>query len=519
MTLACDLYCSDVNSTAEIWLWEDTKSRARMENLYRIARVLGLVALLWTVVAGVGCGGAISGSNSQTNGDPLHLGVNPGPMGSTTPQTIQVRLGSEPNDRIVSLLLTINSLQATNSGSANLDLLIDPIMVEFTRSAISTDPVVVLDIYQDTYSALVFPAMTGSVTFYDSAGQLVVQSLSIPAQTIPYNFVLGADPLVLSVSLDLAQSFTVGTSSVTVNSLAVTAQNAQPDPAVGQPEAGSITFLVGTVTNVNQVDKVISIQPASGNPMDISYDDTGGTQFVNCNPSMLADMMIETEGTTQSNGIVMATRVALIDDSLTGSELYGLLSGYAPDGMNYNLIAEGGVGVNVTTDLIGKNITVDWLAADYSVNATGLDLSTSDDLVFDETRAFPGQLVAIEWDTLVVPDPDSSNAGLMQPRMFELEQQTLSGQVAGYTYNSGSNIWTFSLNVASNASIKTMNPGLTSITVRQTPETYLRNSPTFNDGDTVKVRGLLFADPNSNSTNYQPGSPVAFIMVADRISK
>lgn len=187
--------------------------------------------------------------------------------------------------------------------------------------------------------------------------------------------------------------------------------------------------------------------------------------------------------------------------------------------MNYNLIAEGGVGVNVTTDLIGKNVPVDWLAAGYSVDAAGLDLSTSDDLVFDETRAFPGQLVEIEWDTLVVPDPDSANAGLMQPRMFKLEQQTVSGQVAGYTYNPVSNIWTFSLNVASNASIKTMNPGLTSITVRQTPETYLRNSPSFNDGDTVKVRGLLFADPNSNNANYQPSNPVAFIMVADRISK
>jgi hypothetical protein len=34
----------------------------------------------------------------------------------------------------------------------------------------------------------------------------------------------------------------------------------------------------------------------------------------------------------------------------------------------------------------------------------------------------------------------------------------------------------------------------------------------------VKVRGLLFVDPNYSNANYHPPDPVAFIMVADRIS-
>ena len=59
----------------------------------RIAKTLGLGALVIAVVIAVGCGGALrSGSGYQASGDPLLIGVDPGPLGSTTPQTLQVRL-------------------------------------------------------------------------------------------------------------------------------------------------------------------------------------------------------------------------------------------------------------------------------------------------------------------------------------------------------------------------------------------------------------------------------------------
>jgi hypothetical protein len=230
-------------------------------------------------------------------------------------------------------------------------------------------------------------------------------------------------------------------------------------------------------------------------------------------------MMIETEDQTQSSGAVLATKVTLIENSGSSSELYGLLAGRAPDGQSYNLIVEGGAGLNVSTGLIGKKITLDWIAAGYSVNTSRIDLSGSQDLVFDEARAFPGQFVASQWDSLIVPDPDSSNAGYLQPRMIELQEQTISGQVLDYAFDVGTQTGTFTLTVASSAPIKTLNSGLISITVRQISQTYLRNTPTFVNGDAVKVRGLLFVDPLYNNGNYQPPNPVKFIMVADRISK
>ena len=499
-------------------------THAKVDLLDRMARPLVLVVLVCSLAAAIGCGGALTGSNHNRNGDPLHLGVHPGPLGSTEPQTLEVRIGSEPSERIVSLSLTINSLQAVNSGSENLELLHAPITVEFTRSSIITEPVLIRsDIYQDTYSTLILPDMAGQLVFYDSNGVLSSQSLNLPGRTIVIdsNLVLGATPEVLSASLDLAETFNLDINPVTVNPIVITTSSIAPVPSVapeiGQPETGSISFLVGTVTAVDTTQKVISMQPSSGDAMQLSYDNA--TQFINCDPTILTGMMIETEDATLSDGSVLASRIALIEHSASSSELYGLLAGHAPDGASYNLVLEGGAGLNVSPALIGKNITVDWIAASYSVNTARIDMNWSDDLVFDEARTFPGQFVAVQWDSLIVPDPDSDNSGYIQPRMIELQEQTICGQVSNYVFDPGTQTGTFTLMVADTAPIKRLNSGLLSITVRQTAQTYLRNSPRFNNGDSVKVRGLVFADPNFNNGNYQPPDPIAFIIVADRISK
>jgi hypothetical protein len=529
-------------------------SQVVMQRFRQFVHIVGLAILVATVISGAGCGFVNNQSARQNDGDPLHLGGRPGPQGTPTPQIIQVRMGSIPNDRIVSLSLTIPSLKATNSLPADIELLTPdptptPVTVEFTRSAMVTEPVSIANIYQDTYSALVFPAMTGQVVFFDNTGQLVSQPLNIDAQTVATSFVLGAtNPLVLDLTLDLNQSFTIndpganrrrsrtarpdsGGGSVTPNALVITTQAVAPDPAVGQPESGSIVFMAGSVTSVDTIGNTLTVQPTSGELFVLSYD--GGTQFGNCTPAILAGMMVEIKAATQTNGTVLASEVDLIDNATSSSEFYGTLTGYAPEGIFYNLVVAGGEGVNASDALIGKSVTIDWNGASYSVNSNGLDLSGSPELVFDEVHVFPGQFVGVQGDSLVIPDPNCVpvnpldpldpcviQAGAMQPGMFELNQQTLTGTVSGYSYNSGTQTGSFTLTVANNAAIVSLNPGLVSITVRQVPQTNLMNSPTFNDGDPVKIRGLVFVDPTYMNVNYQPSptSPVAFIVVAGRIS-
>ena len=121
-------------------------SQYGMPRVYQMIRIVGLAVLLSAVVFGAGCGFVNTRSASQNQSDPLNLGGSPGPLGSPTPQRVEVRLGSEPSDRIVSLSLTLTSLQATNSGSANIELLTPnpspaPVTVEWTRNAVVTAPI------------------------------------------------------------------------------------------------------------------------------------------------------------------------------------------------------------------------------------------------------------------------------------------------------------------------------------------------------------------------------------------
>jgi len=507
----------------------------RIDYLHQLRRHFGFAVLLFSIVAGTGCG-------KSGNQDPLQLGGNPGPLGSPTPSTIQLRMGSEPSDRVISLSLTLNSLQARNSGSTNnlIDLLTDPVTVEFAHSAIITEPVSIRDIYQDTYSALVFPEMTGSITFYDDSGQKVVQAITVPAQTVPYQFVLGKDPMVLNVWVDIQKSFTIGATAnrrrkasryqssagmVGVNPLIVSAQSQTPNPSVGQPESGSITFLVGTVSSVDLVNQKIALQPASGDAITVSYSSSGlnATDFEECTPATVTGMLVEMAGVTQSDGSVLATEVEAAGLP-TDSQLYGVFSGYNPSGL-FAMVVEGGNGVNVNSALVGKSISVDWINDDYGVNDGGLIDMTNTDLHFDESYVYPGQFVEVEWDTLVVPDTDvcsldgtPCNAGYIQPSMIELQQQTITGTVSGLNYNPLTQTGSFTLTPSSNAAIRIQNPGLT-ITVNQIPQTYLRGlSSGFNNGSTVNVRGLLFATTPNGGYIPSVSSPVDFVLVAGRIS-
>jgi hypothetical protein len=434
-------------------------------------------------------------------------------------------MASEPSDRVVSLSLTLNSLDAINSGSADMPLVTTPVTVELTHSAISTDPISILDIYQDTYSALVFPDMTGSITFYDDNGQLVVQAISIPAQTVPYDFVLGSSPIVLNVWVDIDKSFTITNNVVTPNLMVVTAQSATPNPVPGQPESGSIAFLVGAVTSVDLVNKKITIQPPSSAAIQVFYSDTG-TDFESCTPTTLTGMLVEMVGDTQADGSLLATKVEWAGNS-TDSQLYGVFSGYNQYSGSFAMVVEGGDGVNVDSSLVGKRITVDWLNDSYAVNTGGLiDLSNTD-LSFDSSYVYPGQFVEVRGDTLIVPDTDlcglnadvPCNAGISQSATLELQQQTITGMVSGLNYDPLTQTGSFTLTPAGNAALRIQNPGLT-VTVRQVPQTYLRNlSPGFKNGDTVKVRGLLFATTPNGAYVPSVSNPVNFVLVAGRISQ
>jgi hypothetical protein len=72
----------------------------------------------------------------------------------------------------------------------------------------------------------------------------------------------------------------------------------------------------------------------------------------------------------------------------------------------------------------------------------------------------------------------------------KLQQQSLSGIVSGYTVNNNGQ-GSFTLTLASDSMFAKLT-GLTTITVYQQSTTKLKNISSINNGDTLRVRGLLF---------------------------
>src|SRR5262249_52877226 len=120
--------------------------------------------------------------------------------------------------------------------------------------------------------------------------QLQTQALSVTGKTVSLApMVLDAgSPQVLSVSLDLPASFSVSNSVTVTNPVTIIAPNAAANPpvapAVGQPETGSVNFLVGTVSSVDTTSHLIALQPPAGEAMTVAYD-VNNTSFVNCDPT------------------------------------------------------------------------------------------------------------------------------------------------------------------------------------------------------------------------------------------
>ena len=140
--------------------------------------------------------------------------------------------------------------------------------------------------------------------------------------------------------------------------------------------------------------------------------------------------------------------------------------------------------------------------------------------VFDISDSTPGQSVEVQSSNVMAPDPDG-NVGLITPQTVVLEQQTVSGTISNYVAGSSTGTAQFDLNLPADGSsyVSAANPGTTTVHVYQQAGTDVHNLPNgVQNGQAVRVRGLLFYNPlvGSEFGNSQSSNP--FNLVAGRIS-
>ena len=163
-------------------------------------------------------------------------------------------------------------------------------------------------------------------------------------------------------------------------------------------------------------------------------------------------------------------------------------SQFPPSPLARVLVADDGSGSGMDDSKTGSSLTADVSGAGYKVSTSNIDTSgigglpSPPNFPFDAFTVHAGQRVEIESHSSV------SGSSLVAEKV-KLQQQALSGTVSGL---SGTAPTTFMLTVASDSAFAMLS-GSTSVTVYWQPGTDLHDlQHALANGDSVRVRGLLF---------------------------
>jgi hypothetical protein len=139
---------------------------------------------------------------------------------------------------------------------------------------------------------------------------------------------------------------------------------------------------------------------------------------------------------------------------------------------------------------VGNVMAIDVTGAQYSVDQGDVDTSgigglpASPNFPFDSATVHAGQRVEVESSSTM------SGTSLIADKV-KLRQQGLTGTVSALSAPTSAGPVQFTLTVASDSAFAMLS-GQTTVTVFWQPGTELHNVASVKNGDTVRVRGLVF---------------------------
>jgi hypothetical protein len=455
------------------------------QSLYPVIRLFFACMVIAALALATGCGGGGSALN------------NPGPTPTPPPGTTstQVRFGDAPADSVIAFEVSVSALSLTPAGGGSPITVSIPAnnRIELTHASGKFEPFVAGNLPQGTFSAANLTLVNSELTFLSSTGTPVhingpaSASISVPLSP---NVTIGASPLVLSIDVNVGNSFTTTAGGV-VNGISfgptsfnITAK-APGAQANQQDDDGEIEDVQGTVAAVNSPNFTLKLQ--NGSSLSFSTDST--TEFKDglTGVAGLLNQVVTVEGFTKADGSLFAKEVEGLENQ-NGAEVEGLIT--AISGSTLTVTAQDGIGNGMDDSKVG---------ATFTVNIAGLNASRfrvkggngfggglpSVTFPFDATTIHQGQRIEVDTDAVVPP----AN-GAITPDKINLQQQGVSGTVANASAS------TFDLNLAADSALRVIS-GQTVVHVTKSSATDSRVS--VSNGATVQVRGLLFW----NGTSWQ----------------
>lgn len=385
-------------------------------------------------------------------------------------------------------------ISLTPSSGAAVTVLSTTRRLELAHMSGTNEPLALLTIPQGTYTGGSLTVSNPEVVFINNLGQTVKLEPAFN-QAVTVNFspalTVGAAASVVNIDLNVANSLTfdaqgnvtgvnISGSSFASSLSTVAAENEQ------EPEDGELEDTTGTVSSVSGTSFTLLVGMA-GTPLTFTTD--ANTEFNDgASLATMANTVVTVEGVTRADGTLYAKEVEGVEN-MGGAELEGLISQVTGNpATQLAFVADDGSGNGMDDTTVGSSFTADVSGAQYKVAKGNIDTSgigglpAPPNFPFDSSTVHAGQRVELE-------SVSALSGNSLVAEKVKLIQQTLPGTVSGL---SGTAPTTFTLTVPADSAFAMLS-GSTTVTIFWQPGTDVSNLPhALANGDTVRVRGLLF---------------------------
>jgi hypothetical protein len=459
-----------------------------MKNRYAFTPItvvtLSMAVLLMLIATACGGGGSSTAPGSNPTPTP---GAN---------SAVQVKVGDAPADRVVSFEVTAGPITMTSASGTAVTVMSTARRIELTHLSGTSEPLALLNIPQGTYSSAAITVSHPEVSFVNNSGTVVKLQPSL-SQVVTVNLSpalsVGGSSSVVNIDLSVANALTfdaqgnvtgvsLSASSFVISTSAVAAEDNQ------HAEDGELEDIAGVVTSVSGTSFTMKLGQSG---VSLTFATDANTSFNDgASLTTMNNTLVTVEGVTRSDGSLYAKEVEGMENA-NGMEFEGLVTQVVGSpATQLSLLPHDGSGSGVDDTTVGNAATVNVSGAQFKVNKGNIDTSgigglpSPPNFAFDASTIRAGQRVEIE-------SASPFNGGTVAAEKVKVQQQALVGTVSGLSGTTSSGPVIFTLTLPSDSAFAMLS-GKSAVTVYWQPGTDLHKLSSVSNGNTVRVRGLVF---------------------------
>jgi Domain of unknown function (DUF5666) len=457
---------------------------ARLHCANRSTGIMALLIVFATAVFAVGCGSSMAGTATT-------------PTPTATPQTkIQVKIGDAPAARVIAFEVTVGPITLTDDTGNATTVLSKTQRIELSHLSGTNEPLSLLNIPQGSYKSAAITVSSPEVTFINSAGS--TQKIEpVLNQSIVINFspslAIGGSSAIVSIDVNVANSLTFDAQgnitgvNLNASSFSFVSSIVAQEDRQGHDD-GELEDTTGTVTAINGTSFNLTV---SGTGAQLTFTTDNKTEFEDGTSlsTLTVNSIVTVEGSTRSDGSLYARKVEGIENE-NGAEVEGLITSVTGSpATSLTFVTDHGTGSGMDDAKVGDTATADVSNARFEVKTGDIDTSSignlpSSEFPFDASSVHPGQRVEVE-------SHDAMTGMTLGAEKVRLQQQALVGSVSGLSGTTLSGPATFTLKLPTDSAFSILS-GQSTVHVLWQPGTDLHGLTAISNGDSIRVRGLVF---------------------------